>query len=81
LTNQLFSQSMKIVQQIGPWDQPRRPHPPQGNLRISFLVSGGLYFGEGPMNALFGDPMAGPALMTAAQLMTYLTEMVLAGKQ
>lgn len=74
LTEDLFSHSMNIIKQIGPWDQPRRPAPAKGNLRISFLVSDGLYFGEGPMNALFGDPMASPALNAALALMQYITE-------
>jgi hypothetical protein len=74
LTEDLFNNSLNIIKQIGPWDQPRRPAPGKGNLRISFLVSDGLYFGEGPMNALFGDPMAGPALNAALALMQYITE-------
>ena len=73
LTQRLFEQSQQIVSQIGPWDKPRRPHPPRNNLRISFLVSDGLYFGEGGMNALFSDPMAAPALHTATELMQYIT--------
>ncbi len=73
LTARLFEQSEDIVRQIGPWDKPRRPHPPKNNLRISFLVSDGLYFGEGGMNALFNDPMAAPALNTATELMQFLT--------
>jgi hypothetical protein len=63
LTEDLFSHSMN-----------RRPAPAKGNLRISFLVSDGLYFGEGPMNALFGDPKASPALNAALALMQYITE-------
>jgi hypothetical protein len=74
LTNDLFAKSMQIVKRLGPWDQPRRPHPGKGNARITFLVSDGFYFGEGPTDALFGDPMAAPALSSAAQLMQYLTE-------
>jgi hypothetical protein len=46
-------------------------------MRITFLVSDGLYFGEGPINDLFNDPMAKPALITATELMRYLTEKVL----
>ena len=74
LTNDLFSKSQEIVNRIGPWDKPRRPHPGKGNTRITFLVSDGLTFGEGPTAMMFGDAMAGPALTSAAQLMQYLTE-------
>ena len=73
LTHELFARSQQIVYQIGPWDQARRPHPANGNTRITFLVSDGLYFGEASSEVLFNDPMAAPALMCATQLMQYLT--------
>ncbi len=74
ITDRLFNKSLSIVSQIGPWDKPRRPKPQKDVARISFLVSDGLYFGEGPVNILFNDPMAGPALATAAELMKYIIE-------
>jgi hypothetical protein len=76
LTSALLLQSEPILSKIGPWDQPRRPHPAKGNARITFLVSDGLYFGEAPVNTLFSDPMAGPALNAAAELMKFLTSQV-----
>ena len=78
LTQDLFAKSENIISHIGPWDKPRRPAPSKGNLRITFLVSDGLYFGEGPINTLFNDQMAGPALLSATYLMKYLTEKSLA---
>ena len=77
LTKELFSQSEPILSKIGPWNQPRRPNPAKGYARITFLVSDGLYFGEGPINVLFNDQMAGPALNTAGELMKYLTTQTL----
>jgi hypothetical protein len=74
LTNKLFADSLKVVQQIGPWDKPRCPQPPGGNARISFLVSDGLYFGEAPLDTLFSDPLAAHALQAATALMQYITE-------
>jgi hypothetical protein len=74
LTQELFSKSQNIFNQIGVWDKPRRTAPTKGNARITFLVSDGLYFGEGPVDILFNDPMAGPALTSATYLMKYLTE-------
>jgi hypothetical protein len=74
LTKTLFSNSQNVVNQIGPWNKPRRPHPTKNNVRLTFLVSDGLYFGEGPIDVLFNDPMASPALSSATQLMQYLTE-------
>lgn len=74
LTSELFLKSQDIVNKIGAWDKPRRPAPTKGNVRITFLVSDGLYFGEGPIDVLFNDPMASPALTSATQLLQYLTE-------
>jgi hypothetical protein len=82
LTKDLFSKGNQIINQIGPWDKPRRPPPPKGNTRISFLVSDGLYFGEAQTNTLFNDKIANPALRVATLLMQYLTERSLQpGKQ
>jgi hypothetical protein len=77
LTKNLFAQSEPVLSKIGPWNQPRRPHPAKGMARITFLVSDGIYFGEGPVDAFFNDPMAGPVLNAAAEWMKYLTEQVL----
>jgi hypothetical protein len=76
LTQDLFTKSQEIVKQIGPWDKPRRPHPTKGTARITFLVSDGLYFGEGPMDVIFNDPLASSALTTGTELMQYLMEKV-----
>ena len=81
ITADLFANSQNIVNQIGPWDKPRLPHPTKGNLRITFLVSDGIYFGEGPMNVLFNDAMASPALTKATELMQYLTQKDLGTKK
>lgn len=72
IIRQLFNDSKIIVGKIGPWTAPRRPFPGKGTVRISFLVSDGLYFGEGPINVLFSDPLAAPALSSATALMQYL---------
>lgn len=76
LTKDLFINSYEIVQQIGPWDKARRPHPTKGMTRITFLVSDGFYFGEGPMDVIFNDPLASPALTSGTDLMRYLMEKV-----
>lgn len=55
LTQDLFIKSQNIVNQIGVWDNARQPAPAKGNVRITFLVSDGLYFGEGPIDVLFND--------------------------
>jgi hypothetical protein len=44
---------------------------------MTFLVSDGLYFGEGPFNALQKDPMGGPVLAKATQLVQRAVESAL----
>lgn len=74
LKDDLFAKSEAVVKLIGPWDQPRKPPPAKGNVRISFLLSDGLYFGEGPIQVLFNDPMASAPLNSATLLMQYLMQ-------
>jgi hypothetical protein len=69
LAKELVEVSQPVVSQIGPWDKKRLPPPKLGNVRMTFLVSDGLYFGEGPFDALQKDPMGGPVLAKAAQLL------------
>ncbi|MEP6795703.1 MAG: hypothetical protein ABJB16_15345 [Saprospiraceae bacterium] len=73
ITTKLFRDSANIVQRIGPWNKPRLPHPAKGKVRLTFLVSDGIYFGEGEINSFFNDPLAAPALQSATALMQYLT--------
>ncbi len=80
LKDDLFFKSNVIINKIAAWDKPRLPAPLKGNARITFLVSDGLYFGEGPVDVLFADSLAGPALNCAALLMKYLTEKSLTAK-
>src|SRR5690606_37947425 len=67
LAKDLLSDSQPVVNQIGPWEKQRRPPPTAGSVSMTFRVSDGLYFGEGPFAALQQDPMAGPVLARAAQ--------------
>jgi len=68
----LFIAARTVVDRIGPWDGPRREAPSAGNIRLSFLVSNGLYFGEGPFDVLAQDAMAGPVIDHATRLMNFL---------
>ncbi len=74
LIQELWHHSINVVNQIGPWDKARLAPPTTGMVRLSFLVSGQLYFGQGPVNQFFSDALAGPVLQAATQLMGYLTE-------
>lgn len=77
IVQRLLAASQTVVNCIGPSDQPRRPAP-QRNVRMSFIVSDGLYFGEGPMEPLMNDGMAGPVLRSAVQLLDEITSLVAA---
>jgi hypothetical protein len=72
LIKDLFTAGDKVVAQIGPWDQPRRPAPETGQIRLNFLGADGLYFGEGPLAVLARDPLGGPVINAATQLMQFL---------
>ena len=74
LAKELIAVSQPIVDKIGPWEEERLPPPKPGNVRITFLVSDGLYFGEGPFKVLQSDGMAGPVLSKAAQLLQKAVE-------
>ncbi|MFZ1307515.1 MAG: hypothetical protein WAT20_02260 [Ferruginibacter sp.] len=74
LKDDLFAKSEEVIKLIGPWDQPRKPPPAKGNVRLSFLLSDGLYFGEGPIQVLFNDPMASAPLNSATLLMQYVMQ-------
>lgn len=75
LAQQLVAVSQPVVDRIGPWDQPRLPPPAIGNVRLTFLVSDGLYFGEGPFAALQQDNMAGPILAKAIELLERVVDL------
>ena len=73
---ELVGQSSALVARIGPWDKPRLPAPRAPNMRISFVVSDGLYFGEGPVSAMEKDPMAGPLIQRGALIVKFVTDKV-----
>lgn len=65
----------EIAQRIGPWDEPRRGRPPVGHIRLNLLTPSGLHFGEGPMDVLARDALAGPLVTAATLLMRALTSL------
>lgn len=66
---ELVEVSRDTVDRIGPWDQPRRKPPARGDIRLTFLVADGLYFGEGPFNLLANEPLAKPVINTGVELL------------
>ncbi len=69
LVKRLFAVAEPVVSHIGPSDKPRLAPPQQGNVRLTFLVSDGLYFGEGPMSVMQREAMAGPIIQQATELL------------
>jgi len=69
LAKELVNISVPVVQKIGPWEKERLPPPAQGNIRMTFLVSDGLYFGEGPLTIMQNEPMAAPVISKAIELL------------
>lgn len=69
LVQRLFAAAAPVIERTGPASQPRRPPPTGSSARITFLVSDGLYFGEGPMADLQRDPLAGPVIQRGVELL------------
>jgi hypothetical protein len=69
LIQDLLKASQQVVDRIGPSEHPRSPPPKGDNIRITFLVSDGLYVGEGAMSQMQRDPMGAPVVRTATTLL------------
>jgi len=67
--HKLFQETQPIIEKIGPWHKSRLPPPTSGQMRLTFLVSDGLYFGEGTMRDMSRSPLAGPVLTAATELL------------
>lgn len=74
---ELVMRSQAIIDKIGPTDEPRRPPPAVGDLRLSFVVSDGLYFGEGPFDVLASDRTARAVVGCAGELLSLVVEAAL----
>jgi hypothetical protein len=76
--DELERASQFVVNNHRPWDMPRLP-PPRGDLiRMNFLVSDGLYFGQGSHSALMADRFAPPVLNAATELLRMLVDATIA---
>jgi hypothetical protein len=76
----LLAASRTAIGPIGPWDRARLPPPPNGNIRLTFLVSDGLYFGEGPVTMMQLDPMGATVIREARKLEDCVLDAVQKGK-
>lgn len=77
VVKQLMEASQKVVHQIGPWNRDRLPPPSYGRIRMSFLVSDGLYFGDGPTADMQTDPISRPVMDQATALMLKVTKLAM----
>jgi hypothetical protein len=72
--DRLLKACAPIPTKIGAWEKPRPPAPPTGQARLNVLTPAGLFFGQAPLEALLADPLAGPAMQAATELMLALME-------
>jgi len=70
----LFAASQTLVDRIGPWTGERLAPPSQRRVRLTFLASDGLYFGEGYIADLTRDELGAPVFNAAVQLLTSVVE-------
>jgi hypothetical protein len=73
LVARLLAAGAVVAARIGPWKEARPPAPEAGQVRLSLLTPSGLHFGQGPLEGLRRDPLAGPVLDAATQLLRALT--------
>ena len=71
----LLAAGQTVANVIGPWHETRRAAPPTGHVRINSLTASGLYFGEGPFDVLFNDPLASPVITGGLVLMQALIDL------
>jgi len=74
ITDKLFKESEIVLKQIGSWDKERPRFPAKGTIRISFLVSDGMYFGQGSDDNFFNDELSAPILKYGNKLMNFLID-------
>jgi hypothetical protein len=70
----LLEVSGPAVDRLRPWDRARLAPPAKGIVRMTFLVSDGLYFGHGPFDQMQKDPMGGPILAASMDLLQAVVE-------
>lgn len=64
-----------LSDQIGPWTELQLPDLPVGQMRLTMLTRGGPRFGQGPDDVLGADPMAGPLLVAATELLVSVVDL------
>jgi hypothetical protein len=79
---EVLAAAQQIVNQIGPWDKTRLPPPTpkEADIRMTFLVSDGLYFGQGGFQNLERDPMSAPLIRSSGQFLNMVVDTALGTK-
>lgn len=70
--HKLFQESQILMEKTQPWPEQRLGPPDPGQVRISLLTSDGIHFGQGSMKRLELNPLAGPVLTAATELLIKL---------
>jgi len=66
----LLNAAQDIVDELRPLTEPRSPPPRAPNVRVTSIVSDGLYVGEANLEQLTSDPLGGPILRATSELLT-----------
>lgn len=72
---ELLSVSQKVVDRHEPANKKRVLPPGQGNIRLNFLASDGLYVSEGGFSAMQKDGLTGPVVQKATDLLVLVTRL------
>ena len=70
----LLSAAQDIVDELSPLTELRSPPPKSPNVRVTSIVSDGLYVGEANLEELTRDPLGGPILRATSDLLTAVVD-------
>lgn len=63
-----LKRSRDLLAHLDPWKEQRVPAPPYGFMRITFLASSGIYFGDGELRQMAKDKFGGATVRSAFDL-------------
>ena len=72
--DRLMASSRELIDLIQPWKENRLTPPIRGMVRLTFLASDGLYFGQGPVSHLQKDEMGGAIIRQAQEIFALLMQ-------
>jgi hypothetical protein len=79
---EMLAAAQQIVNQIGPWGKVRLPPPTakDAEIRMTFLVSDGIYIGQGAFRTLEREAMSAPLMQSSGQLFKMIVDFALGTK-